>query len=644
MKSLNKSLKKKMIFVSASTLILSIGLILIFSAFVITKEVKHDNKVVLHEIAQRSAKEIEEYINTNKVLVQTIATSFTVDGDNIVADTSTINEYMEQYNLETFIVAKPDGSATTNANKELEVSDREYFKRAIKGELYASSPIVDRISGDLSIAYSAPIKQNGEIKGVVAIIRNADTLSEKIKNITFLDTGNAILIDSEGNTIAHKDFEKVKNKENLIEMAKTDKDAVSVAKIVEKMKAGQSGTEEYTRQGSNRVMSYVYIDSLGWNLGLFVDTSDLHVVVEKVITAILVVGFIELIIVIVGISLYVDKTLVRRLKVNVDAIKEFAKGNFNQHLPEKELNREDEIGQILQAINSSQQSLSDMIISVKESSNVLNGEASNLAAISEEYVSTCDNIITATKESAEGTSSQAAQISDIAMSMNTFEDNLNSMVDTVSNIDNMLKDITEKSSVSSAEMIELVKTVQGVEENFKGFLWLLSKVETRIKDITSITDVIQRISEQTNLLALNAAIEAARAGEAGRGFSVVASEIRGLAEESKESANEITQIVKGILEETVEMVAGSEDINNDLSKQIIKTNSASESFDTIINLVSEVANEMDSLNGTSTQLIDEKGSIVDNISNSSAISEELSAATEEIYASTSELAASSTEV
>ena len=170
----------------------------------------------------------------------------------------------------------------------------------------------------------------------------------------------------------------------------------------------------------------------------------------------------------------------------------------------------------------------------------------------------------------------------------------------------------------------------------------------RSAEIGTITEVINGIARQTNLLALNAAIEAARAGEHGRGFAVVADEVRKLAEESSTSAQKITDLVQLIQQDTSQAVAAVKENSAETENGMEVVTKAGTAFEQILNAVNKVAGEIQEVSAGAEQMAassDEVVKYMDQISSiamgSSEGAHNVSAATEEQLASMEEIAASS---
>ena len=643
-KKLNKSIKTQIILLFSILLVSSLLLLTAITTVAVNKQIKDDSLNMMSELTKRSANELNEYVNKYIMLSETLASTVSMSSySDIQKNLVSLNGYISQYNLDRILIADKSGNGLNSGGQTVNISDRDYFKTAMSGTSTVSSPLTDKTTGKTLMVYSAPIKNNGQIVGVLSFARDSKEVSDKISTITFRKTGKTCLIDGNGTTIGHYDYKRVQEGENVIEIAKTNTELSELAKNFEKMKAGENGYGEYKFNGDKRVISYYSIPELNWSVGLMVDSNDLFMVVDTILKIVITVGIISLVIAMILAYRFSNK-LSKRLKLASSIVSNFAKGDCSQVLPNKELNKTDEIGEILSSIDKSQDSLKDMISSIKDSSNTLEEESLSLTNMSEDYLTSCKNIIAATKESSQGTYSQANQLSNITADMDTFDANLTSIITSISNINTMVTNINNKSTSSNEDIGELVLTMKSLEKNFKIFSDTISSMKENINSITSITDVINSLSEQTNLLALNAAIEASRAGEAGKGFAVVADEIRKLAEESKTSSREITSIVQNVLNQTSVIVKENDTISSLFQTQINETTKAMFSFDEIISLILEVSKEINSLDENSESISKRKQNIIENITNSSAISEELSAATEEIHASSSELSTSSERV
>lgn len=285
-----------------------------------------------------------------------------------------------------------------------------------------------------------------------------------------------------------------------------------------------------------------------------------------------------------------------------------------------------------------------IIEDIKQKSNNLNGASENLSAISEEMSSSADNVATAIQDVAKGSGEQAQDLVDITAILSKFGEELEAIVRLIKEVDENTREIGTMASNSNHDMENVINSAKDVENAFKDLTVKVSNVGENVKKINEITAFINNISEQTNLLALNAAIEAARAGEAGRGFSVVAEEIRKLAEQSKSSLEKINVLINSISTDTDIMVKTTGTVRSQLINQKSDVDVAIQSFVNITKAVNEVTPKINNVSTSAENIDKDKNIIIGKIEDSCAIAEEVSASAEEIAASSEQMSASTEEV
>ncbi|MEG9462955.1 MAG: methyl-accepting chemotaxis protein, partial [Bacillus amyloliquefaciens] len=187
------------------------------------------------------------------------------------------------------------------------------------------------------------------------------------------------------------------------------------------------------------------------------------------------------------------------------------------------------------------------------------------------------------------------------------------------------------------QMKTIDRSVQQAEAVVKG-------LETKSHDIKSILNVINGIADQTNLLALNAAIEAARAGEYGRGFSVVAEEVRKLAVQSAGSAKEIETLIQEIVKEIATSLSVFQAVNQDVKEGLDITDQTAESFKKISEMTTQISGALQHMNGTLEKLAAGSQNVTNAVEDITSVAKEGSAGIQDIAASAEEQLASMEEI
>lgn len=305
----------------------------------------------------------------------------------------------------------------------------------------------------------------------------------------------------------------------------------------------------------------------------------------------------------------------------------------------------DDIGVLGNSIDKMKEHLVEVVQKLNESALQVASASDQLAISSRETESATNQVVAAIQEITSGTTKQAEFADEIVLmtekSVQVVEEGLQQATNTL----NISKESTETAYNGSKTITEAVSNLKQVSDTINSITNSVQKLGKRSEEIGGIITTITAVADQTNLLALNASIESARAGEAGKGFAVVAEEIRKLAEESKVSADQITQLIKDIQSETRQTIVEMETGFSSVIEQIKMVEEGGKSLTDIVEKTEETEKNTIRLNEVFKQLennlqnvhsaIYEISSVIDQTAD---LAEEVSSATEEQVATINELA------
>ncbi|BFH65747.1 methyl-accepting chemotaxis protein [Paenibacillus azoreducens] len=277
----------------------------------------------------------------------------------------------------------------------------------------------------------------------------------------------------------------------------------------------------------------------------------------------------------------------------------------------------DEIGEISNSLNAMLETLQSIIKDVRHASRSVLSSSSKLVENTKETASTTEEITRQGTSIEQGATTSVQSTMDASHAINEMSVGVQRIAVSAEDLANVATE-TEKEAASGVNFIQQVsKQMAQISDSVSSTVEIVSNLKDRSSHIEKIVSAITEISNQTNLLSLNASIEAARAGEHGRGFSVVAGEIRKLAEHSSASAGQIFGLLQDIMKDSQETEHAMQQVTNEVLTGQKKMEEAIESFENILKSTQKVAWQVQEV---------------------SAVSEQMAAGSEEIAASVTEMA------
>ncbi|RAT96548.1 methyl-accepting chemotaxis protein [Brevibacillus sp. Leaf182] len=507
---------------------------------------------------------------------------------------------------------------------------QDWYKAGMVDKPYVwTEPYADPISKVPMVTAIAPIKVGGKISGTTTLDIGLTELNKSIENLKVGETGYGFIVSKSGIYVSHRDAQK-----NL-QVKITDESETGLRDIANQItEATATGMTQATMAGQTQYVTFAPIGETGMTLATVMPAAEINGPITQYFYISLIIFGVSISIFLVLLYWFVNRQVARPLlQLKASIVNLVEKKDLTQTIP---IRRKDEIGDVATAVNAFITDLHGMMQNINGYTGQVGTVSETSAKKAHEARLAFGQVASSFQEVATGTENQQHSAEESARAMEEMAIGIQRIAEASSTMAESSKHMANEAVAGNQSVEKVSGQMDSINRSVSHSADVVRSLDSRSAEISQIVEVIASIASQTNLLALNAAIEAARAGEQGRGFAVVADEVRKLAEQSNDSANQIANLITEIQRETTSAVQAMDEGTREVEAGIQIAHETGEAFRRIMDSTQDVADQVQEISSVAEQMSAATEQVTASILQLSSIAKESAESASSVAASTEE--------